>query len=365
MIARCARCQGTFTTDHFGLQRCPHCGSELLLSDPNEPPPQAPAPGAPGEAPRPPAPPPPAAEPPPAGAERPPAASGPVWGQPPPPPEGGGRGPELPPPAPPPGAGAPPPGGYGPPPGWGGPPGGGWGPPPRPPEPELSAPFAERKQRGLFSSYVETWKLVATQPAVFFRRVRIDQAGSAVLFAVISYTIGAAMQGLYSLLSGQRALNLILEYAEQMPEEQARLLRTYAEGLTGWAPVGQIVFAPLLALVSVYVGAGIVHLLLSLFRGANRPFDATVTTVAYAFGLMILLAVPGCGGLIAVVWYVVALIIGLGESQRCGTGKSAAAVLAPSVLVCFCCCGSAGLGLGGLLRALMGAKHGGGGHVEL
>jgi hypothetical protein len=115
----------------------------------------------------------------------------------------------------------------------------------------------------------------------------------------------------------------------------------------------------------VYVGAGIIHLLLSLFRGANRPFDATLTTVAYAFGLMILLAVPGCGGLIALVWSLVAVIIGLGESQRCGTGRSAAAVLAPSVLACFCCCGAAGVSLGGLIRALMGARHGGGVRVEL
>ena len=37
MIARCARCQGTFQTDTFGRQRCPHCGAELLLADPNAP----------------------------------------------------------------------------------------------------------------------------------------------------------------------------------------------------------------------------------------------------------------------------------------------------------------------------------------
>ena len=26
MLARCARCQNTFTTETYGLQRCPHCG---------------------------------------------------------------------------------------------------------------------------------------------------------------------------------------------------------------------------------------------------------------------------------------------------------------------------------------------------
>jgi hypothetical protein len=192
--------------------------------------------------------------------------------------------------------------------------------------------------------------------------VRVDQTGSAILFAVVSYTIGAAMQGLYAVLSGGRALNMILELAEQMPDEQARLLRAYAEGLTGSATLGQIVFAPLLALVAVYVGAGLTHLMLSLFRGATRPFDATLTTVAYAFAPMLLLAVPGCGGVIAPVWLVVSLVLGLAMSQRCGVGKAAGAVLAPGVLLC-CCCGVAGLGFGGLLRAMMGARHGG--RVEL
>src|SRR5512133_2238025 len=110
MIARCARCQGTFTTDRFGVQRCPHCGSELLLSDPNvppaggeppRPPPEAPAPVTPG-GPR-------WGEPPPAGAAAPSGEGGPVWGTPPPPPEGGSGTPPEPPPPPP-----PPAGGYGP-----------------------------------------------------------------------------------------------------------------------------------------------------------------------------------------------------------------------------------------------------------
>jgi hypothetical protein len=252
------------------------------------------------------------------------------------------------------------------------PPGGGWAPPPGGPGgptgpggPELPAPFAERATRGFVRSYVDTWKLVATRPSEFFRRVRVDQSGSAVLFAVISYTIGAAAQGLYTLVSGGRAVSMLLEMAENMPEEQARVLRTYAEGITsGWSTLGQVVFAPVIALVALYVGAGVLHLLLTLFRGAGRGFDATLTTLGYAYGLALFLALPGCGGLVFAAWLVVVAILGLAESQRCGTGKSAAAVLAPVVLTCFCCCGAGGLGLGGLLRGL-GTHRGGGGGITL
>lgn len=333
MIARCARCQGTFTTEHFGLQTCPHCGSELLLSDPNAPP------GA--QPPSQPAPPPPrAAEPP-----RPPAT---------PPPSG-----TLPPPPP------PPPGGYGPAPGgWPPPPPGpgGWAqvPPPgaRPPAPgELPAPFAERKARGFFASFLETWKLVATRPQEFFRRVRVDQAGAAVLFGVIASTVGNAIAALYNLASGPAAVR---ELVERMPEEQAGFWRAYVEFMSGGAIWGSILLTPILTVVLMYVAAGVVHLLLVLFRGANRPFDATLTVVAYAHGLNLLLAVPGCGFVLAAVWGLVSLVIGLGEAQRCGTGKAAAAVLAPAALVCVCCCGVASLSLPAILKGLQDAATQGG-----
>ena len=333
MIARCARCQGTFTTDRFGLQTCPHCGSELLLSDPNAPPPGA-------------APPQPPAEPPAGGAEPPP-------GPPPsaPPPSSSGAGALPPPPPPPPGGYGPPPGGWPPPPGPGGWSGGGR-PPGAPPVPELPSPFAERATRGWIAGFFETWKLVATQPQEFFRRVRIDQTGSAILFGVIASTVGNAVAALYNFLSGQQAATAMQEVLSRMSEEQASFMRAYLELMSGKIVLAQVVVSPLLTVAAMYVGSAILHLLLMLFRGANRPFDATLTAVAHANGLNLLLAVPGCGGLLAGVWGLVVLVIGLGEVQRCGTGKAAAAVLAPVALLCVCCCGALGLTVPAFLKAL-------------
>ena len=279
----------------------------------------------------------------------------PVWGAPPPPPEHAAQ---LPPPP------GPPPGGYGPPGAWGPPPGGDWGPPtggpggPRGPQgPEQPAPFAERRQRGLFSSFVQTFKLVAMQPGAFFRRVRVDQPGSAVLFGVIAYTIGTIFQGIYSLATGSRVAEVLESVAENMPEEQARYVRMYVESLSGASAVAQIVLAPLAAVVAMYVFAAIVHGILLLIRGAPRGFGATLTAVGYAFGLNLLLVVPGCGGFLALVWAAVAMIVGLGETQRCGVGKSTLAVLSPLLLVVICsCCAAMGLGFGGMLQG--GRTHG-------
>jgi hypothetical protein len=318
MLARCARCQGTFSTDRYGRQTCPHCGAELILPAP---------PGTPESA-----------EPPPAGEP-----------------------PQVPPPSPPPPG--PPPAGYGPP-GWGPPPGGGWGAPPPPggwgaPPPDaagLPSPFADRARVGFFSGFFETWKLVATQPERFFARVRSDQAWTAILFGVIASTVGTLFSAIYAFFTGQQALVAMQQMAEKLPEEQARFMKIYAQALTGGALTAQVLLAPVLTFVSIYVAAAIVHLVLLLLKGGHRGFDATLTAVAYTSGLSLLLAVPACGGLLAGVWSLVSLVIGLGAIQRCGTGKAAAAVLAPFALACVCCCGLVGASIPAILKGAAAAK---------
>jgi hypothetical protein len=298
MLARCARCQGTFSTDRFGVQRCPHCGSEVLLADPNAPAPAAPA----GEPP----------------------------GPPPPPPSGAG---------PPPGA-LPPPGAA-------------------PPslEAELPAPFVERKERGFFPAFFQTWKLSALEPAHFFRRVRIDQTASAVWFAVIATTVGTWVSTIFGYLGSAGTAQQLREALDQLPAEAESwrsVIEGFASEMTVAGLVGRLLSAPLVSLVALYLGAGVVHLLLMLFRGAQRGFGATLTAAGYASGLGLLSAVPGCGGLVAMVWSAVVFVIGLGATQRCGTGKAAAAVLLPVVLVCACGAALAAFGVVAAIQAAAG-----------
>jgi hypothetical protein len=190
--------------------------------------------------------------------------------------------------------------------------------------------------------------------------VRVDQSGSAVLFGVLAATVGSVAAAVYGYLSGAASLAAMQQMMQQLPEEQARILRFFTEGVTGGMTLAQIFLAPLFAVVGIYVNAAIVHVLLLLFRGAPRGFDATLTVVGYATGLQLLLAVPGCGGLVAAVWFLVVLIIGLGEAQRCGAGKAAAAVFAPLLLAFLCCCGAivaVGAGSAGFLKALQQAAE--------
>ena len=312
MRARCFRCQETFDTDRFGTQTCPHCGAEVYLPDPN-----APAPGA--AAPQPPQPP-----------SLPPiVAGGPGWGAPPP-----GW---SPPPSPPPGWGPVPPGAV-------------------PPPAQQPAPFAERRRRGFLASYVQTWKLAAVDPIRFFRQVRVDDAGSAVLFGAIAVTIGNWVALVLSYLSANATMSFVAQLTRRMHGRVDTLpLLEAVGGLTLKSLVAQVIATPIMAVVGLYLTAGLFHLLLLVVRGAGRGFPATLTVVGYASGIMLLRALPVCGGLVALVWFIVAAVHGLSEAQRCGSGKAAFAVLGPLALLCLCAClaglvaGVAGMGgLGGI-----------------
>jgi hypothetical protein len=272
--------------------------------------------------------------------DAPPPAAG--EGSPPPPAEGAGAPPPPPPPPPP----------------------SGWGPIYAPPPPawnEQASPFAERATRGFFPAFFETFKLVGTQPADFFRRVRIDQIGAALLFGVIGSTVGNWVSILFGTLTRAATLSQLQARISDLPPEAARFLEHFASAIQGMtspaATAIQMVAAPLISLISIYLVAGVIHLLLMLFKGAGRGFDATLTVVAYASGLYLVMAIPQCGGLIALVWYLVVLIIGLGEAQRCGTGKAALATFAPLILLCLCCCGVGLIGGAGVWSAIQAAAE--------
>ncbi len=326
MRARCYRCQATFDTDRFGVQTCPNCGGEVYLPEPSAAPSAAPAPPPtePGHAAGPSASPgvPPQAGPgapypgsPYAGAGGSPAAG---WGAPPPPPHTG----------------------------WG------WGPVAPgavPPVVEQAAPFVDRAQRGWVSTFIETWRLAALEPVRFFRQVRVDQTRSAVLFGVIALTIGNWVSLVFSYVTASATMGFFAQITRRMSGRiDTSPLLQIVQGFTIGSFLAQLVATPIIALVGLYLTAAVFHVLLLVVRGAPRRFDATLTVVGYASGIFLIRAVPACGGLIAGVWFMVATIHGLAEAQRCGSAKSAFAVLMPLVLAClFACAAGAIAGMAG------------------
>ena len=227
---------------------------------------------------------------------------------------------------------------------------------------EEKPPALEATPRGpLFPAFVETLKQVLTEPARFFER--LPPKGSTA--APLGFAIAVLWAGMF--------VDALLERAMASPADNAALLKVVHELLgdnpafgtlwpllehylqpSTWSSVllSSLFVTPLAAAIGLYVTAGLNHLLLMLPGKAPRGFDATFRATAYACAPALCLAVPKVGGLIALVWAIVLMTMGLARVHKVPSAASFAAVIAPYIVLC---CGSVALGVA-LIKLVGGVK---------
>jgi hypothetical protein len=115
-----------------------------------------------------------------------------------------------------------------------------------------------------------------------------------------------------------------------------------------------VLLLPVVYPVGVFIGAAIVHGGLALFGGANRSFAVTVRALAYTASPQLLGIFPVVGPLIAGVWVLALEIVGIARVHNTSYGKSAAAVLAPTLCLCVCVLGLIAIAGAVLAKVLMG-----------
>ena len=252
----------------------------------------------------------------------------------------------TPPPYPPPPS-SPPPAGYPPPPGY--PPplppgGGGYGAPP----PGGQTPWERRDAIGFVNALVETTKQVLSQPAAFFRSMPVTGGlGGPLLYAVIVGYIGLFASTIYNLVFRSVLSSSLSRMGGNSDIER---LAGYMQGGAGL--VMNLILGPLFIVIALFVSSGIFHLVLLALGGAARGYEATFRVASYSQAASIFNIIPGCGGLIGLVYALVLLVIGLSEAHGISRGKSAAAVLIPFVLICCCCAALGAFAAFGLAGAL-------------
>ncbi|HZW90998.1 MAG TPA: YIP1 family protein [Myxococcaceae bacterium] len=271
MDARCPRCSTVFTTDRSGIQFCPNCGQQVDVPEPTQ-------------------------------------ASGGGWGQPPGPGPGGGGGfggGRF--------TGEPPPGGT-----------------PLPGQRELT-PWERRKELGLVTGFVETWKRSVLSPQAFFPTVRPDVPWSeALYFAWIIHAI-TVLLGLPFIGLGLLRPSMPSNFGADTAQMET-MMRAMSGGLGIAYAVGTLLLYPLVVLAV----AGVVHLGAMLFGAAKNGYGATVRALCYAQGPAVFGGLP-CFGFLAWIYSVVLDVLGISSLQETSTGKAAGIVLLPMVIV-FCCC---------------------------
>lgn len=141
--------------------------------------------------------------------------------------------------------------------------------------------------------------------------------GAAIIYYLIIGVIGAGITLFWTTVLDYSSLSETLLGREQVQ----------SSALSG---IIEFLLSPLLLLATLYLVAGISHLILVMFDGAQSGFNTSVRVIAYAYSPVLFGVVPVLGSIVALVWTIVLAIVGLREAHLTSRGKAAAAVLLPA-----------------------------------
>ena len=158
-------------------------------------------------------------------------------------------------------------------------------------------------------SFINAVRNVVTTPVGFFRDIRRQgDFLNPLIFAIICYEVSAILGGLLSLVgvSGTKGFGSFL--------------------------VG-IILAPIFAAIGLFIGAGILHLLVMLIVGSrNSGFEGTLRVSAYSSVTSLVSWIPFVGW-IASLYGIYLAIVGIREVHNTTTGRAALVVLIPAAVV--------------------------------
>ena len=199
--------------------------------------------------------------------------------------------------------------------------------PPGPVPPPNPLPWEARETRGLLPSFFDTLGLLVTNPAEAWARMRQSgDTASPLLFGTAICWLSMALQGiLFRLIA-----------APVLPAFLGRRLGTLSRfGGTGLAV--RLIVAPFVIVIALFVGAAILHfccMLAGALQTSRSGFEGTLRVVCYSEVSSLASIIPGVGGLIAIVWWIVLAVQGVQRLHQTTSGKAVAAVLIPVVVCC-------------------------------
>ena len=190
-------------------------------------------------------------------------------------------------------------------------------------EARTGLPWEHRQERGFFNAFIETLSMVLTKPDLAFRTMKTEGGfGEPLLYAIIGGGIGVLVWFVFSLI-----LNSVGLFN---PRESG------FGPLVGMSVSFAVLVWRLIAVaVAPFIFGGLVHLSLMVVGGANKTFETTFRVISFSQGSTApLQLVPCCGGLIALVWCLVANCIGVARAHAIDTGRATLAVLLPVIVCC-------------------------------
>ncbi|MGB3635110.1 MAG: YIP1 family protein [Rubrobacteraceae bacterium] len=166
-------------------------------------------------------------------------------------------------------------------------------------------------------SYVETVRNLVTQPANFFAGIaRQGDFINPLIFALVGVVFTAVITGFLGILGAIVGLG-------------NRGIGGAFGGL-----VSSIFITPIFFTIALFIGAGIIHLLVMLIvKPAFTGYEASFRILSYSAVGQLVGWIPFLGPLVAAVATVILAIIGVREVHNTTTGKAALVVLIPAAVV--------------------------------
>jgi hypothetical protein len=189
--------------------------------------------------------------------------------------------------------------------------------------------WESRGALGAGSAFLGTVRESSLRPTAFFRSLKpAGNAMDAALYGIGILLITSVVQVAWAFVITPIPF-LILAKQGIAPEVPAALL-----AFTSWV---RIFVAPIAAVVTFFLLAGLFHGGLIILGAARRPFETTFRAVCYSTGPLLLSLVPFCGEPVGKIWTLVLVIIGLKECHETTAGKAIVAVLLPVIVLGGCC----------------------------
>ncbi len=215
---------------------------------------------------------------------------------------------------------------------------------------EPPAPEWERTPSiGYWPAFWQTVKGILFSPSATFSAFPKSLSFLKSYIFFIACGIIATLLGLLvTNIIGDPILPLIREFLAQIAETtgDTAILDQFDQAIsqqqTSIQKISGMVGSVVGLLIVPFISAGITHIFLMLFAGAEKRFDATFRVVAYSAGALSLINwIPFIGPLIYSPYSIVLSTIGLSKVHDISLGKALLITLAPMVLCCllFITCG--------------------------
>ncbi len=185
-------------------------------------------------------------------------------------------------------------------------------------------PWEQRASLGLVNALIKTIQLALFRPNNFFSRMRVDNTDGALSYYWINAAVGGFFGVFWQIIFS--VLGIAISPGSRLNEGISSPIFYILIALAG------AIFAP----VGLYLSALLIHLGTLIFKCSNNGFNATFRSVAYASSSAWFNIIPVCGGVIAGVWSLIIVVVGITNTQRTSAGKAVASVLVPPLILTCC-----------------------------